>query len=68
MDLKKLRQKALKSIENGRIIMRTCWVCNKAHTHLKEETKESVLYCISCGSVYYKNYNLNTGKKIRSGI
>lgn len=43
--------------KKGEPIMRSCWKCNSAHTHLK--TADYLIWCFLCGKVYYK------GKQIK---
>lgn len=38
--------------EEGEPALRSCWECNPAHEHLKDETCESLFVCFSCGRYY----------------
>ena len=46
-----------KAVRNKKLIIRSCWVCNPAHEHLKTTT--SIIYCFSCGHYYFQGVDLS---------
>jgi hypothetical protein len=39
--------------DNPKITLRSCWHCNAAHTHLREEREVAIL-CFACGHLFYR--------------
>ena len=49
--LTETRERALDLWRSGDIMLRSCWVCNRAHVHLIQEN-DTVLNCFGCGHFY----------------
>lgn len=56
--INQLKEEAKKLLSEGRpcLVLRTCWVCNPAHEHLKKI--DEVIYCFSCDGYFYKGVEI----------
>lgn len=59
-ELVALREAARAAERDGRYILRTCWVCNPAHEHLR--ASDCVLECFGCGEFYYRGARITEGE------
>lgn len=61
-ELDEARETALKLSKNEAYIgMRSCWVCNEAHSHFLIEWGKWVLSCFECGHWYYDGIDITKG-------
>lgn len=40
------------------LTLRSCWVCNPAHEHMKQYGDDIILKCFGCGHVYFKGIDI----------
>jgi hypothetical protein len=55
-ELEALRDAARAAANEGRYALRTCWVCNPAHEHLR--TSDCLIECFGCGNYYYRGVRI----------
>lgn len=46
---------------HGEPALRSCWVCNPAHKHLKKA--DCLIWCFECGKMYFKGKQLKKLEK-----
>ena len=51
---------ALKMKAAGDFAMRSCWNCNPAHEHLKNDDPAFLFVCFDCGHWFYRGADLTT--------
>jgi hypothetical protein len=49
--------KKLMADDKSSLVMRSCWHCNPAHEHLKNE-EGVVIMCFGCGKWFYKGQDI----------
>lgn len=57
----KLREEALELFNKNanNLVWRSCWNCNKAHEHLKEQNDKFVIECFECGHYFFKGKQIS---------
>ena len=48
-------------LKNNEPALRSCWVCNPAHKHLKKA--DYLIWCFNCGKMYFKGKQLKKLEK-----
>lgn len=55
-DLKTARIEAF--TKKPQVCLRSCWVCNPAHEHMKQYGDDIILRCFGCGHVYFTGVDI----------
>jgi len=51
-----IERRMKRKIADGEPVLRSCWNCNSAHEHLKNE--KYLIYCFACGRFYLNGNEL----------